>query len=168
MSTPMRPNIILGVDPGYERMGLAVLRREQGNDTLIASLCARTPKELSLPERIGMLSEIVRSLIAEHSPDSLAVERIFWNQSTSTALGVAEVRGMLATLAQEYGLTIFEYSPQQVKVAITGYGASDKKAIAFMIPKLIILPERKRLDDELDAIAIGLTCLASTRSYPQK
>lgn len=168
MDSKLRPTIILGVDPGYERMGLAILARAQSGDKLVASLCARTPKELSLPERIGMLAEVVRSLIAEHSPDSLAVERIFWNQSTSTALGVAEVRGMLATLAQEYGLAIFEYSPQQVKVAITGYGASDKKAVAFMIPKLVILPERKRLDDELDAIAIGLTCLASTRSYPQE
>ncbi len=160
-----RPTRVLGVDPGYERMGLAIIERGKTIDRLVVSLCARTPKDLPLPTRIGMLAEETRALIAKYTPDTIAFERIFWNQSTTTALGVAEVRGMLSTLAQEFRLAVFEYSPQQIKVAITGYGASDKRAVSLMLPRLLEMPERKRLDDELDAIAIGLTCLASTRAY---
>lgn len=76
---------------------------------------------------------------------------------------VAEVRGMLTYIAARAGLPLYQYTPTEVKIAVTGYGKSDKKAVAAMVPKLIALPIRKRLDDELDAIAVGITCLASVR-----
>jgi crossover junction endodeoxyribonuclease RuvC len=161
------PQLILAVDPGYERLGLAVIRRTEKGEELVASLCARTPKELPLSERIGLLAKEVAALIEEHRPDALAMERIYFSKSRSTALGVAEVRGMLETLASQHQLPVFQYSPQEVKLAITGYGASDKKAIASMLPALISMPPGARLDDELDAIAVGITCLASTR-YPHR
>lgn len=163
----MQPNLVLGVDPGYERLGLAIVRRTKNGEELVASSCARTPKEMPLPERIGLLAAEVAALITEHTPDALAMERIYFSRSRSTAMGVAEVRGMLETIAAQHHLPVFEYSPQQVKLAITGYGASDKKAIASMLPALINIPTGRRLDDELDAIAVGVTCLASTR-YPHR
>lgn len=163
--TPMRPELVLAVDPGYERLGLAILKRNPKKDVLLISLCARTSKELTLPERIGILSKEVVQLLNEHKPDALAMERIYFSKSRSTAMGVAEVRGMLETLAAQHGIPVFQYSPQEVKIAITGYGASDKKAIASMLPSLIELSAKKRLDDELDAIAVGITCLASTRLF---
>lgn len=165
MSTPTRPERVLAADPGYERLGLAILERtEKAGERVVMSTCVHTPKELSLPERIGLLANAVRAVITEHSPDSFAMERIFFNQSTSTALGVAEVRGMLETLAHEHGLPVHQYAPQQVKIAVTGYGASDKAAVARMVTTLVALPVGKRLDDEIDAIAVGITCLASTRT----
>lgn len=166
-STPTRPNLVLGVDPGYERLGLAILRRIGDREELLVSLCARTPKELPLPERIGLLAQEVERLIDEHRPDTLALERSYFSKSRSTALGVAQVRGMLVTVAAQAGLCVFEYSPQEIKIAVTGYGSSDKKAVAAMLPSLIALPPGKRLDDELDAIAVGITCLASTRTLPR-
>lgn len=159
-----RPFRVLAADPGYERLGLAVLERTQkGGERVVTSLCLQTPKDLSLSERIGMLADQVRTIMQTHAPDSFAMERIFFNQSTSTALGVAEVRGMLETLAHERGIPVYQYAPQQVKIAITGYGASDKKAVLRMVTTLVQLPPGKRLDDEIDAIAVGITCLASTR-----
>lgn len=162
----MRPNLVLAADPGYERLGLAIVRRTARGEELVASTCARTSKELSLPERIGLLSHEVAAIIENYSPDALAMERIYFSKSRSTAFGVAEVRGMLETIAAQHGLPVFEYSPQAIKIAITGYGASDKKAVASMLPSLIALPEKKRLDDELDAIAVGITCIVSTRNQP--
>lgn len=79
-------------------------------------------------------------------------------------MDVAAVRGMLLYIAASADLSVHEYTPLQVKVAITGYGKSDKSAIAAMVPRLVTIPAKKRLDDEMDAIAIGLTCLASVRS----
>lgn len=163
-SAQRRPNLVLAVDPGYERLGLAIVRRAGAKEHLVFSTCARTSKELSLPERIGLLAKEVEALIQEHCPDALAMERVYFSKSRSTALGVAEVRGMLETIAAQQKLPVFQYSPQEIKLAITGYGASDKKAIASMLPAIIALPPGKRLDDELDAIAVGVTCLSSTRS----
>lgn len=161
---PRAPRLVLAVDPGYERLGLAVVRRIEKGEELVTSLCARTPKELALPERISLLAKEVAALIETHRPDVLAMERIYFSRNSSTALGVAEVRGMLETLACQHGLPVFQYSPQEVKLAITGYGSANKRAVASMLPALISMSQGKRLDDELDAIAVGITCLASTRS----
>lgn len=163
MSTPTRPERVLAADPGYGRLGVAVLAREGGRERVLFSSCIETDKDLSLPERLSILSHEVAALIEAHAPDALAVEKLFFNQNVSTALGVAEVRGMLATLAAQHQVPVFEYSPQEVKLAVTGYGKSDKHAVMSMIPRLVSLESRKRLDDELDAIAVGIACLASTR-----
>lgn len=167
MNRPTIPQRVLAFDPGYERLGIAVLMRDGTREKLIYSTCARTPKELPLADRIGLLASEVAAVITKEQPDAMAFEKIFFNQSTSTALGVAEVRGMLETLASQYTLPVFQYSPQEVKLAVTGYGKSDKRAMAQMVTRLIQLPQRKILDDEIDAIAVGITCLSSTRQLPQ-
>jgi crossover junction endodeoxyribonuclease RuvC len=112
-----------------------------------------------------MLGEAVEVLIATHKPTSVALEEVFFEKNAKTAMQIAEVRGMLTYLAAKNGLQVEQYTPLEVKVAITGYGKSDKRAVAHMVERLVVLPKRKRLDDELDAIAVGLTCLASSR-YP--
>ena len=106
----------------------------------------------------------MEKLIAEWNPNYVAIENVFFETNAKTAMDVAAVRGMLLYIAASKGLVVHEYTPLQVKVAITGYGRSDKSAIAIMIPRLVIVPAKKRLDDEMDAIAVGLTCLASVRN----
>jgi crossover junction endodeoxyribonuclease RuvC len=161
---------VLAADPGYGRLGLAVLERAPvgaaggTRERVLLSVCVETEKSLSLPERIALLEKEVSSLLETYAPDAVAFEKIFFNQNTSTALGVAEVRGMLQTLAGQRGLPVFQYSPQDVKIAVTGYGKAEKKAVAAMVERLVVLEKRPRLDDEMDAIAIGIACLASTRS----
>jgi crossover junction endodeoxyribonuclease RuvC len=157
--------LVLAFDPGFERLGVAVVTKVGGKDTLLHSDCLRTPANIPFPQRLGMLGEAVEVLIATHKPTSVALEEVFFEKNAKTAMQIAEVRGMLTYLAAKNGLQVEQYTPLEVKVAITGYGKSDKRAVAHMVERLVVLPKRKRLDDELDAIAVGLTCLASSR-YP--
>ncbi len=154
---------ILAFDPGFERLGIAVVERVGGKDTLIHSACAQTPKEIPFHERLHMLGAEVEAAIARFSPDAVALENVYFEKNAKTAINVAAVRGVLAYIAATHDLPLYEYTPLQVKVAVTGYGKSDKAAVAAMVPRLVTLPARKRLDDEIDAIAVGLTCLASIR-----
>lgn len=167
MFTLMRLNKVVAFDPGFERLGVAVLERNHRSEvSLIFSDCVRTSKEKVFAERLKELGEAVERFINEFSPEALALEEIFFEKNQKTAMNVAAVRGMLSYIGASRGLTVFEYTPLQVKIAVTGYGKANKDDIALMVPKLLHLPSKKRLDDELDAIAIGITCLASER-YPQ-
>ena len=96
-------------------------------------------------------------------PDAAALEEIFFEKNAKTAMQVSEVRGALTYIAASKRLAVHQYTPGEVKVAVTGHGASDKRAVALMVGKLVAVPPGKRLDDELDAIAVGITCLASLR-----
>ena len=156
-------NTVLAADPGYDRLGLAVIARGVPKEKVLVSLCATSTKNLTVAERIAELEVQVSTLLREYKPDAIAFEKIFWSKSKKTAFGVAEVRGMLETLAGQNKLPVYQYSPQQVKLAVTGYGNSDKQAVALMVERLVDLAKRKRLDDEIDAIAVGITCLSSTR-----
>ena len=153
------PHRVLAFDPGYERLGVAVLEK----DDLLFSDCIRTSAKLEFPERLRQLGEAVEKLLKKWKPDAVALENIYFEKNVKTAIGVAQVRGVLAYLAAAHGLVVYEYTPLQVKAAITGNGHCDKRAIAAMIPRLIKLTKAVRLDDELDAIAVGITCLASLR-----
>lgn len=154
---------ILAFDPGYERLGVAVLEKQNGKETLLHSDCIQTSATLTFPERLAELGAAAEALIQEWQPGGVALEEVFFEKNQKTGMQVAEVRGMLTYIAASRGLQLHQYTPAEVKVATTGYGASDKKAVAAMVPRLVKLPERKRLDDELDAIAVGITCLASIR-----
>lgn len=153
----------LAFDPGFERLGVAVVEKVGGKETLLYSECVRTSTSLPFSERLHVLGKEVERLIAEWKPSIAALEHIFFEKNAKTAIGVAGVRGVLSYLAALHGLPLFEYTPLEVKVAITGYGKSDKSAVGAMVKRLVTIPPKKRLDDELDAIAIGLTCLASAR-----
>lgn len=154
--------IILAFDPGYERLGVAVLKKDK-KEELLFSDCVRTSAKLPFPERLKELGDAVIKVIKKYKPDGIALEDVYFEKNAKTAMQVAQVRGVLAYLAAAHDITIHHYTPAQVKIAITGYGRSDKKAIAVMVPKLLGISIDKRLDDELDAIAVGITCLASLR-----
>ncbi len=155
---------VLAFDPGYERLGAAILERSERKETLIYSECIRTSAADAFPERLRQLGQAAEALIERFEPEALALEKIYFEKNAKTAMQIAEVRGMLTHIAVARGLTLFEYTPSEVKIAVTGYGKSDKGAVGAMVARLVILPAKKRLDDELDAIAIGLTCLASARA----
>ena len=161
---------VLAFDPGYERLGVAVLEK----DKLLFSDCIRTSAKLHFAQRLTVVGKTAEALIKKWKPDAVALEEIYFAKNTKTALKVAEVRGVLTYLVTTNELPLFEYTPAEVKVAITGYGKSDKKAVGAMVLRLLglqTLPAparpagggRQGLDDELDAIAVGLTCLASIR-----
>jgi len=151
---------ILAIDPGYDRLGVAVIEGDASRPTLLMSACVE-PKVGAREARLAEVSDAVTKAIKAYSPDALAIETLFFSTNKKTALGVAEARGAILSAAGLLSLPVVEYSPQQVKLAVTGHGGASKSAIATMIPRLLSLPKKKRLDDELDAIAIGITALAS-------
>ncbi|HET9641364.1 MAG TPA: crossover junction endodeoxyribonuclease RuvC [Candidatus Paceibacterota bacterium] len=153
---------ILAVDPGYDRLGIAVLEGDPSKPTLIMSDCV-TPEKGVREMRLSVVFSSIQNAIKEHAPDVLALETLFFSVNKKTAIGVAEARGAILAAAGLADIPVREFSPQQVKIAVTGYGASDKKGVALMVPRLITLPPKKRLDDELDAIAIGIAALAAGR-----
>lgn len=157
-----KPSRVLGVDPGFDRLGLAVIEGDPSRPAHIWSDCVIPPRGTS-ESRLAVVFQSVQEAIEAHAPDALALETLFFSANKKSALGVAEARGAVLAAAGIHHLRVHEFSPGQVKLAVTGHGAADKEAIARMLPHLITLPEKKRLDDELDAIAIAIAGL-STRT----
>lgn len=151
---------VIGVDPGYDRLGVAVLEYEDGKEKVLYSGCIETDRNLELKERLLVLGNQFESLLTQHSPDTLAIETLFFNKNQKTAIGVAQARGVLIYLAQAANCRVYEFGPQEIKVAVTGYGKSDKNAVIDMVKRLARNVPEKALDDEYDAIAVGITCLA--------
>ena len=156
---------IIGVDPGYDRLGIAVMEKSGGKESLIYSTCIETNKEDSLVDRLNFAGSEFQTLIQEHKPDGVALETIFFNKNVKTAVAVAEMRGVIIFISKQVGCNVYEYGPQEIKVAITGYGKSDKGAVIDMVKRLIPTAPEKALDDEYDAIAVAVTCLASERDF---
>jgi crossover junction endodeoxyribonuclease RuvC len=154
---------VLAIDPGYGRCGIAVLEKENREGILLHSDCIETDTIETFPDRLTTVGEGIEKILDEYSPASVAIEKLFFNTNQKTAFHIAEVRGMILYIAKRKHLEILEYTPLQVKIAITGSGVASKTQIIAMLPKLISMPNKKMLDDEYDAIAVGLTCLASVR-----
>lgn len=157
---------ILAIDPGYDRVGIAVIdKHQQDRETLVYSSCIRTNAKEAFVERLAQIGSGVEQVISEYAPTVFAIENLFLANNQKTAMRVAEARGALLYIAQQHTLSIYEYTPLQIKAAITGDGKSPKDRLMYMLPKLITILHPITYDDEWDAIAIGLTCSAHTRGY---
>lgn len=161
---------IIAIDPGYERIGIAVLEKENGaKEQLLFSECFKTSAKLPFHERLFLLGNEIEKVISEYQPTILAIEKLFFTNNQKTALMVSEARGAIIYAGKKAGTEIREFTPNEIKVATTGYGRATKSDIANMLPKLIDVDVANKIDDELDAIAIGITCFAQDRSsYPQE
>jgi crossover junction endodeoxyribonuclease RuvC len=157
---------VLAFDPGYDRLGVAVLDHDNGKERLLFSSCVTTDKSAQLPDRLLTIGTAVAELLTTHTPDAVAMETIFFNKNIKTAIGVAQARGIILFLAKQSGKTIYEFGPQEIKIAVTGYGASDKTAVYHMLKRLISTIPKKAHDDEYDAIAVGITCLSHHQNTP--
>lgn len=160
----MQNNIILGIDPGYGRIGIAVIEKNNGGEKLVHSECFETDAKLPHARRLFLIGDRLQEAIKKYQPQKIAVETLLWSKNKKTALQVAEARGVILSLAAKHNVLVYEYNPNQIKLAITGYGKSDKKQVVCMVEKLIKLKPKKRHDDEYDAIAIALTCSAISLS----
>lgn len=157
---------VLAIDPGYGRCGLAIVERTAaGKDILLHSDCIETSAAMEFTERLSTVAQACAALIERHSPDCVAMEKLYFSNNQKTAMRVAEVRGAILAIAGGAGVPVTEYTPGEVKSATTGYGSADKKAVAQMVRALVKIDRVIRLDDEYDAIAIGITHLASARTH---
>ena len=151
---------ILSIDPGYERLGVAILNKERGKkDELLYSACFKTDAKNAFEERLSEIGKEIERLISEYSPFALAIETLFFSKNTKTAMRVAETRGAILYIAQKNKLVIKELNPMEIKLAVTGDGKSDKQQMVKMV-QMILKIEKKAVDDEYDAIACGLACCA--------
>jgi crossover junction endodeoxyribonuclease RuvC len=155
---------ILGIDPGYERLGIAIVEKDvsknNGKEILLYSDCFQTSPKLPHHERLQLVGAEIARVTKKFQPKTLAIETLFFSKNVQTAMKVAEARGVIIYEAIRQGLSIVEFSPQHIKMSITSSGNADKKSIIKMIPLLIKTNGTIKHDDEFDAIAIALTWFA--------
>ena len=153
--------VILGIDPGYDRLGVAIIDKQaKRQEAVIYSDCLRTSSRDGIYARFAHIGKEICRVMDKFKPDVLSIENLFITKNQKTAMRVAEVRGIIIYESIRRGMPIYEYSPMEIKTAITGDGSSDKSRMLKMIGLLVDLPQKKAVDDEYDAIAVALTCSA--------
>lgn len=152
---------ILSLDPGYDRCGIAIIKRGcDGKDVLENSFCLKTNKTDPFEIRLLQVATTLKEWVHLYNPDVCVLETLFFASNQKTAMHVAETRGALLFVATELRVPIHEFTPKQVKVAVTGDGNASKKQVMWMLPKLITIEKEILYDDEYDAIAVGITASA--------
>ena len=149
--------LVLGIDPGIAITGIALISEEKGKQSLLHSEAITTPAHLSSSLRLLKLHKSLSVLIRTYKPDIAALETLFFNTNAKTALIVGQARGVIQLALTQHKIPIVEYSPLQVKMAITGYGRADKNQIQQMVKTILKLPKILTPDDVADAAAIALT-----------
>ncbi len=169
---------ILGIDPGFERLGIAVLEKNTNDkkETVLFSECFKTSPKFDFSERLFLIGKETGAVIRKYKPEVLAIETLFLNTNQKTAMRVAEARGVVMYEARKSDLRIFEFSPPEIKGAVTGYGKASKEEIIKMVKMLVETktdkirlnkqnsPIARESDDELDAIAVAITAFARIRT----
>ena len=149
--------IVLGIDPGYALMGWGVVEAEGSRMKLINYGCIETKAGVPMQNRLRTLQLGIRDLLNIYKPDDVAFEELFFARNVTTALMVGAARGAAIIAAAEYTNNLYEYTPMQIKQAITGYGKADKKQIQQMVKLLLKLDDIPKPDDAADAIACAIT-----------
>ena len=155
---------ILGIDPGYATTGFGVLHSSQGQLHLLNYGTITTPAGLTLSRRLVMLYDDMMELLSSVKPDAVAVEELFWGHNVTTGIGVSHGRGVILLAICKAHTPLFEYTPNQVKQAVVGYGGAEKHQVMDMTRRLLRLDRMPRPDDAADAIAIALCHARSSTS----
>ncbi|NTV44287.1 MAG: crossover junction endodeoxyribonuclease RuvC [Candidatus Yonathbacteria bacterium] len=161
---------ILSIDPGFDRVGIAVLEKQHGKDVVVHSSCIETDRKDSFPQRLVAIGSSLETVISAYSPDFCVVEELFFmTTNKTTAMRVAEARGVIIVTVARNNIPVHDLTPLQIKMAVTGYGRADKAQVNMMARKLAVITKEHMLDDEMDAIAAGIAGLAifGKVTYPQ-
>ncbi len=157
--------LVLGIDPGTATTGYGlVCDQPDGSLRMVDYGTILTPAGEPAHQRLAMLYQRMKEILLLHRPDSVAVEKLFFQKNVSTALAVGQARGVVLLSIAEAGLDVFEYTPNEVKQAVAGYGAAQKRQVQEMVRILLALQEFPRPDDAADALAIAITHL-NTHHY---
>ncbi|MGI9027730.1 MAG: crossover junction endodeoxyribonuclease RuvC [Candidatus Saccharimonadales bacterium] len=156
---------ILGIDPGTGILGFGIIDvNRQSKVTLVDGGVIRTPVNHPDSERLKIIFDELTEIITEHKPNTMSVEKLFFAQNVTTAMTVAQARGVVLLCGIQNGLDLFEYTPLQIKQAITGYGRADKKQMQEMVRVILQLKEIPKPDDCADALAAAI-CHSMTARY---
>ncbi|TSC72292.1 MAG: crossover junction endodeoxyribonuclease RuvC [Parcubacteria group bacterium Gr01-1014_38] len=151
---------IIGLDPGFGRLGYAVIETVRGHTQCLTCGCFETEKERSAGVRLVTLRDAVRTLLKKFHPEQAVIERLYFSKNVRTALAVAEARGMLLTLLGETNVPVLEVSPQEVKSGVTGKGNAPKEQVQRMVTRIFRLDKPPKPDDAADALAIAYAATA--------
>lgn len=155
--------IILGIDPGYATVGYGIVKTEGSKNTPIDYGVITTPKTDKLPDRLKYIADGIKLLIEKHCPDAIAIEELFFQNNRKTAIFVAEARGAIILSCMDCNKGLYEYTPLQIKQAITGYGRADKNQIQQMVKIMLGLKSIPKPDDAADALAVAITHAQTNR-----
>ena len=157
--------IILGIDPGLATLGYGVIEKDaRGNCRVVDYGVVLTPKEEGLPVRLAILEEGISKILDKFKPDEVAMEELFFSKNITTGIAVAHARGVaLLTCVKACG-KLYEYTPMQIKQALTGYGRADKKQMQSVVASLLKLKTVPKPDDAADALGVAL-CHACTNRF---
>ena len=157
--------IILGLDPGLATMGYGVVEKLKNDNTGAVDYgVVLTPKEESLPVRLAMLEDGVNKILQKYKPEEIAVEELFFSKNITTGIPVAHARGVMLLTCIKYCGRLYEYTPNQIKQSLTGYGKADKIQMQHVVTSLLGLKKIPRPDDAADALAVAL-CHAHTSRF---
>ena len=148
--------IILGIDPGYAIVGCGVIDYSGNRFSVRQYTAVTTPAGTDFSRRLEMVYDGVIALIERHRPQALAIEKLYFNNNITTGIPVAEARGCILLAAQKMGVPIYEYTPQQIKQGVTGYGKAEKKQVIEMTRMLLRLDKAPSPDDVADALAVAI------------
>ena len=159
--------LVLGIDPGTATTGFGLVRdREDGSLEMVAFGTIQTSAGEAAHQRLAVLYHQLNEILLLHRPDSCAVEKLFFQRNVSTAIAVGQARGVVMLAIAEAGLDVFEYTPNEVKQAVAGYGSAQKRQVQEMVRTLLVLPDIPRPDDAADALAIAI-CHINTHHYEE-
>ena len=153
--------LIIGIDPGVATVGFGIVKSDGGNTTPVRFGVISTPAGVRLALRLTQIHNDMSTLIETFKPDAIAVEELFFNTNLKTATAVAHGRAAVIIAGEKYGIPMFEYTPLQVKKAVTGYGRAAKKQVTDMVQRLLSMDTAPKPDDAADALAIAI-CHART------
>jgi crossover junction endodeoxyribonuclease RuvC len=156
--------IILGIDPGYATIGYGVIDKRLDKIAPVDYGVVATPKTESLPVRLAMIDEAFTSIMKKHKPEAVAVEELFFNTNVTTGIKVAQARGVILVCAIKGCGNLFEYTPLQIKQALTGNGRAEKQQIQYMVRVILGLKEIPKPDDAADALAAAI-CHGNTNEH---
>jgi crossover junction endodeoxyribonuclease RuvC len=159
--------IVLGIDPGTAALGYGIVEQTAGRLREIDHGCLSTSPDLPLGERLLAIHDLVSDLIALHEPAVVAVERLFFSRNAQTAMAVGHARGVVLLAAAQHGRPVREATPNEVKSAVTGYGAADKEQVQRMVQLVLGMATRPTPDDAADALAIAV-CIANRVGQPSR
>ena len=159
---------VLGIDPGLSRCGYGVVEQRGRRQRAVAAGVVRTSPADSIPDRLAELQGEIRLLISDFSPTVVAVERVLFQTNVSTAMGVGQASGIVMAEAAQLGCDVIEYSPNEVKESVAGWGGADKDEVGKMVQTLLDLPKRLAPADAADAVAVALCHLARVPARPAR
>ncbi len=154
---------IIGIDPGTGILGFGVIDVSKNNATCVDAGVIKTPANQADSDRLKTIFDELEGIIKEHQPDVMAVEKLFFAQNVTTAMSVSQARGVVLLLGKQHRLELHEFTPLQIKQALTGYGKATKQQIQEMVRVILKLKETPKPDDAADALACAITCSMNMR-----